>query len=67
MRVPIYCVKCKTKTETCDPEIVKTANKRYMLKGKCEKCNTNKSTVSAGGVTNRLFAGGVTKWKLLGS
>jgi hypothetical protein len=36
-------LKCKTKTETRDPEIVKTTNDRNMLKGKCKKCNTNKS------------------------
>ncbi len=37
MSIQVHCLKCKTKTETQDPEIIKTANNRYMLKGNCEK------------------------------
>ena len=40
----IYCLKCKTKTDTLEIKQSKTRNNRLMLQGKCALCGTNKST-----------------------
>ena len=39
----IYCLKCKTKTDTLEIKQSKTKNNRLMIKGKCVLCGTNKS------------------------
>ena len=39
----IYCLKCKTKTDTLEIKQSKTRNNRLMLQGKCALCGTNKS------------------------
>lgn len=41
---PIYCPKCKRKTNTQNPERAVARNDRPMLKGVCEECGTRKST-----------------------
>ena len=38
----IYCLKCKTKTDTL--EIKQIFKNRLMLQGKCALCGTNKSS-----------------------
>ena len=40
---PIYCLKCKTKTDTLEIEQNKSRNNRLMLQGKCALCGTTKS------------------------
>ena len=39
----IYCLKCKTKTDTLEIEQSKSRNNRLMLQGKCALCGTTKS------------------------
>ena len=41
---PIYCLKCKTKTDTLEIKQIKSKNNRLMLQGKCVLCGTTKST-----------------------
>ena len=38
----IYCVKCKQKTDTNNPEKIQTKNNRLAIRGNCKKCNTQK-------------------------
>ena len=40
---PIYCLKCKTKTDTFEIKQIKSKNNRLMLQGKCVLCGTTKS------------------------
>lgn len=40
----IYCVKCKSKTDTDDAHKVKTANGHWRVHGKCNRCSCKKST-----------------------
>ena len=42
-RIAIYCLKCKTKTDTCEIKQIKSKNNRLMLQGKCVLCGTTKS------------------------
>ena len=42
-RIAIYCLKCKTKTDTLEIKQIKSKNNRLMLQGKCALCGTNKS------------------------
>jgi Domain of unknown function (DUF5679) len=39
----LYCVKCKSKTETVDEQRVVSKNNRSMLRGKCAVCGTTKT------------------------
>lgn len=39
----MYCVKCKTKTQTINERVVPTKNNKYRKTGDCYKCNTKKS------------------------
>ena len=41
-RSQIYCLKCKTKTDSVKITLNISKNKKYMLKGKCKICKTNK-------------------------
>ena len=43
----IYCLKCKTKTETKDVSQSYSKNNKPMLKGKCVLCGSNKSAFSS--------------------
>ena len=48
----MYCVKCKSKTETVDPQSVVSKNNRPMLRGKCAVCGCKKTqfvAMSTGG------------------
>ena len=38
-----YCLKCRKKTQSKNPEIVKTKNRRVMVLSKCSVCNATKS------------------------
>ena len=38
-----YCLKCKEKTDTKNPRIVKTKNGRVVLLSNCAVCNCKKS------------------------
>ena len=42
-RIAIYCLKCKTKTDTLEIKQIKSKNNRLMLQGKCVLCGTTKS------------------------
>lgn len=43
MAEQIYCIKCKTKTDTENPKKVKSAKGANMLQGQCKVCNCKKS------------------------
>ena len=38
-----YCLKCIKDTESKNPEVVRTKNRRIMLLSKCAVCNSKKS------------------------
>ena len=37
------CLKCRKKTESKNPKIIKTKNRIVMLSSKCEVCDSKKS------------------------
>ena len=37
-----YCLKCQKNTESRNPKVVKTKNRRIMLLSKCVVCNSKK-------------------------
>ena len=39
----IYCLKCKTNTDSIDPKMFKTKNNRLIMQSKCIVCGTKKS------------------------
>ena len=43
MAEQIYCIKCKTKTDTENPKKVTSAKGANMLQGQCKVCNCKKS------------------------
>ena len=51
-----YCLKCRKNTESKNPEVVKTKNKRTMLLSKCTRCGSKKSIFIKVQVTSRLFS-----------
>ena len=38
-----YCLKCRKNTESKNPNVVKTKNRKIMLLSKCEVCDSKKS------------------------
>ena len=54
-----YCVKCKTKTDTLNPEAITTKNNKAMIKGKCSVCGITKTQFIKGvegkGVINKMI------------
>ena len=38
-----YCLKCKKNTESKNPKVAKTRNRRIMLLSKCAVCSSKKS------------------------
>ncbi|MBS3073089.1 hypothetical protein J4477_04605 [Candidatus Pacearchaeota archaeon] len=40
-----YCVKCKTKREIKNPEIVQNARGGFMARGTCSSCGTKMSAM----------------------
>lgn len=61
----MYCFKCKIKTNTTNVSQLLTENKRTMIKGLCEDCNTTKCKIipteslipGSGGLTLKTGAG----------
>jgi len=54
----IYCVKCRSKTDTISQELVQTTNNRRRIKGLCSVCNSKKSqfmSVSGKGFLNNAI------------
>jgi hypothetical protein len=49
MESKLYCVKCKSKTDTADLQKVVSKNGRNMLRGKCVVCGTTKTQFVKGG------------------
>jgi len=43
MNEPIYCSKCKKKTDNNKPVTTQTSNERWRVSAQCLKCKTNKS------------------------
>src|SRR4051794_19672205 len=43
MSVPIYCIKCQSKTDTDNVKDSVSKNGRKMIKGKCKDCGQGKS------------------------
>ena len=39
----LYCLKCRKNTESKNPKVVKTKNRRIILLSKCEVCDSKKS------------------------
>ena len=37
-----YCLKCRTNTDSKNPKVVKTKNRRMMLLSKCSVCDSKK-------------------------
>lgn len=40
----MYCLKCKTKTETENPQYVQTKNNKILVKGNCLVCGKRKTS-----------------------
>ena len=38
----IYCLKCKSRTDTVKAENVTSKNNKPMIRGECKKCGTKK-------------------------
>ena len=38
-----YCLECRKNTESKNPKIVRTKNRRIMLLSRCSVCNSKKS------------------------
>ena len=53
----IYCLKCKTKTETISTIQSKTKNNKDIVKGVCSICGKNKSVFVFGTATLRPLTG----------
>jgi len=49
--LPLFCVKCKTKTDTRDSVKVQTKNGRWVSKGICSICGSKKCSFTAGRAT----------------
>lgn len=47
----IHCVKCKCKTETVQETYALSKNKKYMIKGRCDVCDTKKQQF----ITEKIF------------
>ena len=43
-----FCLKCRKNTESKNPKVVRTKNKRAMLMSKCSVCNRKKSKFHKG-------------------
>ena len=43
MNEPIYCSKCKKKTDNNNSVTTQTSNRRWTVSAQCLKCKTNKS------------------------
>ena len=41
-----YCLKCQKNTESRNPKVVKTKNRRIMLLSKCVVCNSKNRNLS---------------------
>ena len=48
-----YCVSCRKKTNSINPQKVRTANARLMEKSQCKLCGKNKSKFIKGGALER--------------
>ena len=44
---PIYCVKCRKKTETGNAELVTMKNGRPATRGDCQECGTKKFRIGS--------------------
>ena len=51
----MYCLKFRKNTETKNPKVVKTKNKRIMLLSKCAVCDSKKSKFIKEQEATRLF------------
>lgn len=40
----MYCVKCKTSTDTLKPQYSITKNNKYIKKGQCKQCKSTKTS-----------------------
>ena len=66
----MYCVRCKTKTETKNEKLVTTTNNRTMKRGKCARCGTTKTqfvkSSKGGSILNRMINNLPVEMHLLG-
>lgn len=51
----MYCLKCKSKTETRDSANMKTKNNRYITKGICVVCGSKKSKFISNKIGEGIF------------
>ena len=49
------CLKCRKKTESKNPKIIKTKNRIVMLSSKCEVCDSKKSRFTKEQEASRLL------------
>ena len=52
----LYCLKCRTNTESKNPKVVKKINGRIMLLSKCDVCDSKKSKLIEEQETSRLLS-----------
>ena len=50
------CLKCRKNTESKNPKVVRTENRRIMLLLKCEVCDSKKSKFIKGQEVSRLLS-----------
>ena len=50
-----YCLKCRKNTESKNPKVVLTKNRRIMLLSECAVCNSEKSRFIKGQEARRLL------------
>lgn len=55
----VYCVKCKSKTNTKDIKYKMSKNNRPMINGTCMKCHRMKSQFISSDEANKLKTGGI--------
>jgi len=51
----MYCVKCKSKTNTTNEEKIVTKNNRNMIRGVCDVCGSKKTTFIGSGLANAVI------------
>ena len=57
----LYCVKCRTRTQTSDEREITTKNNRSALSGICVKCGTKKFRFISRSVAKNTVSGDLKK------
>ena len=59
-----YCLKCRKNTESKNPKVVRTKNRKTMLLSKCGVCDSKKSKIIKKQEASRLLSSLGTKASL---